>query len=340
MAAAPGKGKAKSKAKLKPKSKPKAKGAISAKAPGWLKKMRCPVCASPRLAAQAARKGNWGAWGVPGIICRQCGEKYPVVKGGILRMIPKGDYSRYAYWEKMHRTTPPSQIVALYKRRFQYPEKFLLHYYSMPRLARKLGWQCQDGIELGCQWGSNTLTLHRFGVVKNVWLLDISVAALEGALAFYKEFGLTPYAIQGEIHGLPFKDKAFDLSLSGGLYEHFVDQEQEELVRENCRISQKVLCQVPESSAAYWIYRKLVEWRLGKWPFGFEAPLSRRRLLELYRGAGTRVVEEDFHNLASAAFMVAGERWPLVRALTVRPFLFYMVRHHSVIAAENKEKNL
>src|SRR5690606_18040987 len=140
---------------------------------------------------------------------------------------PKGDYSRYAYWEKMHSKTDPEEIATLYKKRFDYPENFLLNYYGMPRLAKELGWKCKDGIELGSQWGSNTLTLCKFGIIEQPWLLDISVAALQGAMAFYKKFDLLPFAMQGEIHSLPFKDQAFDLSLSGGLYEHFVEKEQE-----------------------------------------------------------------------------------------------------------------
>lgn len=303
----------------------------------WLKKLRCPKCSSGRITALPLRAGEgarpYGAWGVRGVKCLKCSESYPVVKPGILRMIPKGDYSRYAYWEKIHARHSPAQIVEIYKRRFAYREGFLLSYYSMPRLARKLGWKAKDSIELGCQWGSNSLSLHRFGLTGEVWLLDISVTALKGALAFFREFGVTPYAMQGEIHGLPFKDEAFELSLSGGLYEHFVGQEQEDLIAENCRISRKVLCQVPESSLAYKIYRKLVEWKFGEWPFGFEVPVSYSRLKSLFEKAGDVVLKRDYHNLASAGMMVLGERWKVFQRFGFRPFFFFLFRHDAVIAA-------
>ncbi len=304
----------------------------------WLAKLRCPRCAHAPLKRMPKRKGSWGAWGVPGLTCSKCRERYPVEAPGILRLIPRGDYSRYAYWEKMHSQTSPAEITALYKRRFQYSPSFLLKYYAMPRLALRLGWKGEDSVELGSQWGSNSLVLHRFGLTRQVWLLDISRPALRGALAFFDAFGVMPFAVQGEIHGLPFKDRAFDLSLSGGLYEHFVGQEQEALVAENTRVSKRVLCQVPEDSMAYRIYRRLVEWHFGKWPFGFEVPVSRLRLRQLFSKAGGKIAREDYHNLASAVMMVAGERWAWARALAVRPFFFYFFRHDAVVAVERGSK--
>lgn len=306
--------------------------------PAWLAKIRCPKCAKARFSvARAARPKDYGAWGVKGLRCLACKESYPVEKPGILRLIPRGDYSRYAYWEKLHATTSPESITAIYKRRFTYAEKGLLNYYAMPRVAKSLGWKVKDSIELGAQWGSNSLVLQRFGIAREIWLLDISVVALRGALAFYAQFGKPPFCVQGEIHGLPFKDGAFGLSLSGGLYEHFVGEEQERLVAENVRISQKVLCQVPESSLAYWLYRGLVTVIKFGWPFGFERPLFYRRLKRLYEEGGATVLRRDWHNLASALLMVLGEKYPWLQRFTVRPGIFFLLRHDAVIAAQKNK---
>lgn len=319
----------------KPKSS-KAKPAPKAAAEryDWLSKLRCPACGHGRLAKQAARKGDWGAWGVPGLRCPQCRESYPVVDGGVLRMIPKGDLSRYAYWEQLHSQWKAADIIALYKRRFAYPEPFLLSYYAMPRLARRLGWKAEESLELGCQWGSNSLTMHQLGVAKRVWLLDISVTALKAALQYYQAFGLKPFAIQAEIHQLPFHDGAIDLTLSGGLYEHFVDDEQAQVVAENCRISKRVLCQVPESTLTYWAYRRLYSWLKGGWPFGFEVPVGWDRLQALFTRPPFRLAGRDWHDLPSAARMLAGERWAWARQITARPKLLFLFRHDAVIAVE------
>ncbi|HTB21329.1 MAG TPA: methyltransferase domain-containing protein [bacterium] len=301
----------------------------------WLSKLRCPACGHGSLAKLAPRAGDWGAWGVPGLRCPKCRERYPVEEG-VLRLIPQGDYSRYAYWEKFHSTVTAEDIAALYKRRFGFDEAFLLSYYAMPRLARRLGWKAEESLELGCQWGSNSLTLQRFGVTERVWLLDISVFALKAAVRFFRLFGVTPYAIQAEIHKLPFKDAAIDLSISGGLYEHFVGEEQEQVVEENCRISRRVLCQVPESSAAYWGYRRLYSLLKGGWPFGFEVPVSWGRLKALFTRGTFRLAGRDWHDLLSAVRMVVGEKRAWARAVTARPFFFYLFRHDAVIAVERR----
>jgi hypothetical protein len=313
----------------------KTKTARAPKAYDWLSKLRCPACGHGKLAKLPAKKGDWGAWGVPGLKCPKCRETYPVEQPGVLRLIPRGDYSRYAYWEKMHSQWTAAQITELYQRRFSYPEPFLLSYYAMPRLARRLGWTAEESLELGSQWGSNSLTLRQFGVSRQTWLLDISVHALKSAIQFFGAFGLKPYAIQGEIHGLPFHDGAFDLTLSGGLYEHFVDDEQAQVVAENCRISRRVLCQVPESTVTYWIYRKVYSALKGGWPFGFEVPVGWSRLKALFTRPPFRFVGRDWHDLPSAARMVAGERWSWARALAWRPsLLLFPFRHDAVIAVE------
>jgi len=302
----------------------------------WLAKLRCPACGHGRLATLPRRAGDWGAWGVPGLRCPKCRNRYPVEPGGILRLIPKGDYSRYAHWEKMHSASTGEAITALYRRRFAFDDAFLLAYYAMPRLARRLGWKAEESLELGCQWGSNSLTLHRLGVTERVWLLDISVTALKAAMGFYRHFGVVPFALQAEIHALPFKDAAVDLSISGGLYEHFVGEEQEQVVAENCRVSRRVLCQVPESTLAYWIYRRLYSLIKGGWPFGFEVPVRWGRLRALFERGEFAMAGRDWHDLASALRMIAGERFAAARAVTARPFFLYLFRHDAVIAVERK----
>lgn len=302
----------------------------------WLSKLRCPACGHGSLKKMGIRPGDWGAWGVPGLVCPRCKGAYPVESGGILRLIPRSDYSRYAYWEKLHSGYRAETIVALYQRRFSYSDPFLLSYYAMPRLVRKLGWRAEESLELGCQWGSNSLTLHRLGGTERVWLLDISVTALKAAVGVFKHFDVTPFAVQAEIHHLPFKDAAFDLTLSGGLYEHFIGEEQAQVVAENCRVSRRVLCQVPESSAAYWIYRRLYSWYKGGWPFGFEVPVTWSRLKSLFVRGDFRLSARGWHDLVSAARMVAADRCSWVRAFSARPWFFFLFRHDAVIAVERK----
>jgi hypothetical protein len=311
------------------------------KEPAWLGKLRCPQCGPKgKLRALPARKGSWGAWGRPGLACGRCKERYPVVEGGVLRMIPKGDYGRYAYWEELHQGVDAASTLQAYEKRFKLPASALDAAFVLPRLSRKAGWgPYASSLELGCGWGTYTLSLAQAGLLKEIWLLDISVSALKGTQKVFRHFGHEPFLLQGEIHHLPFKDKAFEVSLSGGLYEHFVDAEQEQLVEENCRISRKILTELPEGSLAYWIYRKFFTWWWGKWPFGFEVPLSRKRLRFLYERAGARIKAWDYHNLATAALFAFSGRAPFLRPLAgLRPFFFYLLRHDVAAAVETAKR--
>jgi hypothetical protein len=208
----------------------------------------------------------------------------------------------------------------------------------LPRLSRKAGWKSfSSSVELGCGWGIYSLSLAKAGMLREIWLLDISVSALKGTQSVFKHFGFEPFLLQGEIHQLPFHNAAFEMSLSGGLYEHFVGEEQIQLVHENCRVSQKVLNEIPVGSFAYWIYRKFFTWWWGQWPFGFEVPLSRPGLKALYENEGMTVRAWDYHNLATAGLGALGDRAAIFRPLAAwRPFFFYLFRHDLCVAVERK----
>lgn len=307
------------------------------KQPGWIKKLRCPRCARlSRLSTLPMRRGNWGAWGCPGVKCARCGETYGVESGGILRMIPAQNLLRYAYWETLHAGVNAKSQVALYEKRFAFSKAVLDAEFCLPRISRKAGWgPYESSLELGCGWGIYSLSLAKAGLLREIWLLDISVSALKGAQAAFRHFGFEPFLMQGEIHHLPFADRAFEVSLSGGLYEHFVGEEQQHLVKENCRISSKVLNELPVGSLSYWIYRKFFTWKWGTWPFGFEVPLTRKRLGILYENAGAQVKAWDYHNLGTAALLALAERLPWLSGLVSwRPFFFYLFRHDLCVAVE------
>lgn len=296
----------------------------------WIDNLICPECGS-RLQVQDGKFEDNGIWGVPGVSCVKCGSKYPV-KSGILEMLPAGDYSKYEYWDNVYKD--PENVIKLYSKRFSYNDRFLLNYYVMPTIAKKLGWFSVESVELGCGWGTNSLALKRFGLTKKIWLVDISPAALKGAMKVHSKFGSEVYPVRADIHKLPFCDNAFDVALSGGLYEHFVGKEQEELIKENCRICLKVLCQIPENNMTYRLYRAIYTFIKGKWPFGFETPVSRGKLSELFKAAGCDIKGWEYNNLATAVIIRMADSRPIFRKFALRPFFFRLFEHDAVIAAD------
>jgi uncharacterized protein YbaR (Trm112 family) len=297
----------------------------------WIDRLKCPACGG-RLSAEPGPAGDFGVWGAPGAACGGCGALYPV-RDGILTLLPPGDYSKYNYWDSVY--TGADEIIKLYSKRFSYGDKFLLNYYVMPAVAKKLGWASKNSVELGCGWGTNSLAMRRFGLTGGIWLVDISPAALRGAISVHAHFGSKVYPVQADIHCLPFLDRAFDVSLSGGLYEHFVGPEQEDLIKENCRISAKVLCQIPEDNFTYRAFRALYTLIKGKWPFGFEVPVTRRRLKQLFEGAGAKVAGWEYNNLATAVIIKLADSRPFFKTLAFRPFFFRLFAHDAVIAVES-----
>lgn len=293
----------------------------------WIKKLKCPECGG----AVKSLPGK-GVWKASGVKCVRCRAKYPV-KNGILEMLPQGDYSRYEYWNANYPDS--SGIIESYKKRFSYTDKFLLNYYTMPALAMKLGWKKSDIAELGCGWGTNALAMSKFGLARETWLVDISRQALKGAAKVHAAFGNRAYPVRTDIHRLPFKDNAFGVSLSGGLYEHFTGAEQEALIKENCRISKKVLCQVPWDNPTYWLYRWAVTVKNGfKWPFGFEAPVKRKKIISLYEGAGARFKGEDYGNLATSLIILSADKGGILKSFDKKPRFFRLFAHDIVIAVE------
>lgn len=302
--------------------------------PAWLAKMRCPECRRGPLKATPARAGqDTGRWKVGGLSCPHCRRRYPVTQG-VLRMLPSGVETRYQYWAELHKAIDYSGVTRLFRTRFEYPAPFLLTYHRMAALGRKSGLKGLTALELGAGSGSYSLSLVHFGVVKESWLLDISLESLLGARQVFRDFGLQPFLIQADIHRLPFADGAFDLTLSGGLMEHFVGPEQQALVDENCRVSRRIFCQVPSSTPTYWVYRKLLTWWWGKWPFGFEVPLKTARLKALYAGAGAVPDAWEYSNLASALLFVGGARFPLLRCWKWRPGVLKAFKMDDILLAK------
>jgi hypothetical protein len=275
-----------------------------------------------------------GAWGVKGVECRGCTTQYPV-NNGVLTMLPPGDYSRYDYWDKMYEGF--GGIETICSARFSRKEDFVINYYAIAYLARKLKWHVSDSVELGSGWGTNSLAFRLYGMTEEAWLVDISTHVLDGAVKVFNNFGFMPFALRADIHCLPFKDRALDISFSGGLYEHFIGKEQESLIAENCRISNKVICQVPEDNIFYWIYRGMITIIHRRWPFGFEKPLKKKDVIGLYEKNGFVFMAKERHNIVTSFITQIGDKWKVASHFTIRPAIFNVFAIDILCAFSNEK---
>jgi len=115
----------------------------------------------------------------------------------------------------------------------------------------------------------------------------------------FNRFGESAYFIVGDGLSLPFNDRYFDLSISCGLIEHFKGFDQGKIVSEHCRVADNVLCQVPTSSVTYWLQRSGISIMNNGWPFGYEKPISSKKMKTLFREYGFKSELAGYHDLLS-----------------------------------------
>ena len=298
--------------------------------PDLLDVLSCPACGGGLRPGRCETKGHEIVSGV--LTCRDCTKPY-VVEGGIPRFAPEATAARDRHWEAYHRRVPYDAVVAHMRRRFQLPRGVLLDYYRHAGLLVERGERAGRVLELGAGSGSYTLALAQLAGAERICLLDVSPAALAGARRVFAAFGLTPDLVQGDIRSLPFRPRAFDLALSGGLIEHFAGDTQAKIVAEHTRVADRALIQAPAPTPAYWAFRLAYSFRPGGWPFGYERPVSRRRLRALLDSAGFSPVAWDGHDFASAAALLGAMRWRRFPRFHRWPGLARTSRHDGIVLA-------
>lgn len=289
-----------------------------------IEELICPKCrADVRLETREADGPEVGD-GV--LVCRGCAERYDV-RDGIPRMLSGPPLGNDEGWERLHRKVEFNRMAEAVARRFSLPDEVVLDYYTHVDLARRTGADAERVLELGAGTGAYSLALQRRLPVKSICLVDVSRSALIGARVIFEHMGVAARFVQADIRRLPFRDRHFSLSLSGGLIEHFAGEEQRTIMREHCRTAEQVLIAAPASLPGYWVFRWLYSLRPGGWPFGYERPLRRRELRALLNEQGFVRQVFDGQDYAAAVELFGRLRWPAFPRLHAWPGLAGMTRH-------------
>jgi hypothetical protein len=125
--------------------------------------------------------------------------------------------------------------------------------------------------------------------------------------------------------------------VSGGLIEHFAGADQDAVVREHGRVANAVLIQAPASTPAYWLFRGLYSLRPGGWPFGYERPLTRRRLSRLLAAAGYQAESWSGHDFAASVELLGRLRGSWFPRLHRWPGLAWLTRHDRIVLARRTD---
>ncbi|MDO8626919.1 MAG: class I SAM-dependent methyltransferase, partial [Candidatus Diapherotrites archaeon] len=166
------------------------------------------------------------------------------------------------------------------------PTDFFWRYKRMQALLKDANLQNAKIIELGSGSGVMSLKLSKeFNA--EITLVDNS----ENALLFAQKIAKEVYGIKEKKIEYIQKDlfklkdsKKFDLVHSQGLIEHF--DPADKIIEKHIDLAKKngyVLILAPRSSPAYRAVRKVIEFVYGKWPFGFEKPVEKKFVEQVFQ---------------------------------------------------------
>jgi SAM-dependent methyltransferase len=202
-------------------------------------------------------------------------------------------------WDKLYNKTEFKSILKRINYGLEKPER-LYEYFPWLKLLKNNKIKIKKSLEIGAGTGSYSLVLKKLGIVDEVYLLDWSEESLETAKKLFKKYNIKGNFIQGDVRDLPFKDKEFDLVLSGGLLEHFEEKDILKILNEKKRVSKYVLTQIPISNIPYWTMRTIITILKFGWPFGFEKPVSASKNLEMQKKQGVKIIDISYHDILTA----------------------------------------
>lgn len=303
----------------------------------FLNKIKCPECEENDfdLKIQSDNSDQSGY-----IICNACNNKY-YIRDGILYLTPHIIENKV--WDNIYtddiKGNFQNSLDDLYNTLniSLNDKRSALTYYSLIGLVSKSHKIFNYSLELGCGTASYSLLLKKFEYVSSPVLIDTSIIALKKAQSVFEHFNENAYFIYADGLNIPFIDKTFDLSFSGGLIEHFKGAEQKKIVSEHCRVAQTVICQFPTNSIAYWIQRIGITLLNFKWPFGYEKPVSYIDANKLFKDEKFEIISSSYHDFLTALLFRLSRKYPYIRPLTSKRFINRLFKTEVIISLQSDD---
>jgi ubiquinone/menaquinone biosynthesis C-methylase UbiE len=219
----------------------------------------------------------------------------------------KNKHEKPIIWDKLYSKSDLKDIVKSAEYGLVNPE-IIENYYSWLKILIRNKMKFKRSLEVGSGTGSYSLILKKLGIVEEVYLLDYSKESLKIAEQNFRKNKVKAHFIQGNAMDVTFPDNFFDLTLSGGLLEHFSKEDALKIMKEKVRVSKYILTQVPISTPAYWLLRSAITLKNFGWPFGYEKPLQQNELLELYSKLNLKIIDKEYHDILTSAKFWLGHR--------------------------------
>lgn len=139
-------------------------------------------------------------------------------------------------------------------------------------------------LEGGSGTGRISLKISQLGGA-DVLLIDISRKIVKYSRKVARHKGVPAEFIVASIFALPIKSECLDIVWSSGVLEHFDFARQQSAILESMRCLNnlgKNIVIVPNKRAFVYNWLRILSMKLGKWPLGYEEPLSRKDMNKIY----------------------------------------------------------
>ena len=156
-------------------------------------------------------------------------------------------------------------------------------FYNWIKTFKKRG----KALDQGSGTGFYTIMLDKLGFVTTG--IEISKTLLDEANKNKKRFKCNYKMILGDVRNMPFKNKSFDLVLSGGIIEHF--PETQKAIKEQYRVLKKggiLLIHVPHRISIFTL-TKILQKLFRKWKSGYEKSFTIWRFKNMLKKAGFKI---------------------------------------------------
>jgi len=144
-------------------------------------------------------------------------------------------------------------------------------------------------LDAGCGFGANAVYAALLG--HKVIGLDFSEKNLHLAKEYAKINGVKLALIKSDVRSMPFKNKSFDVIISGGVIEHF--PETEKAIKEHARVLKKgglFVGHVPQRVTIF-VLSKLFLKSIGKWSIGYEKSFSTGKFKRYLEDSGFKLIK-------------------------------------------------
>lgn len=154
----------------------------------------------------------------------------------------------------------------------------------------KYGKKSDKILDQGTGIGQYAFSAYKFGF-KTVIGMDFSEKLIKTAKELNNDLKFKCKFVEGDIRNMPFKDKEFDILISGGIIEHV--PETEKTVSELSRVLKNkgyLLIHVPHKISIFTILKKIQQF-LGIWKLGYEKAFTIKELSKLFEKYQLEILE-------------------------------------------------